>query len=63
MFLAEISDFLPHRLSIDYRQLNKVTIKNMNPLSRIGDLFDHLKGASVFMKIDLKSGYHQVHFN
>lgn len=48
------------RLCIDYRQLNKVTIKNRYMLLRIDNLFDHLKGAALFSKIDLRSGYHQV---
>ena len=41
------------RLCVDYRQRNKMTMKNKYPLSRIDDLFDQLKGASVFLKIDL----------
>jgi hypothetical protein len=45
---------------MDYRSLNEVTIKNMYPLPRIEDLFDQLKGACVFLKIDLRSGYHQL---
>ena len=45
------------RLCIDYRELNKVTVKNRYPLSRIDDLFDQLNGASTFSKINLQSGY------
>ena len=47
-------------MSIDYRQINKVTIKNKYPLPRIEDIFDKLKGASVFSKIDLRSRYYQL---
>jgi hypothetical protein len=48
------------RLCIYYRQFNKTTIKNKYPLPRINDLFDQLGGASIFLKIDLRFGYHQV---
>jgi hypothetical protein len=46
------------KLCIDYGQLNRVTIKNKYPLARIDDLFDQLKGAKLFSKIDLRSGYY-----
>ncbi|KAD4889198.1 hypothetical protein E3N88_21271 [Mikania micrantha] len=48
------------RMCIDYRELNKVTIKNRYPLPRIDDLFDQLQGSSFYSKIDLRSGYHQL---
>ena len=48
------------RLCIDYRQLNRVTIKNRYPLSRIDDLFDQWRGARVYSKIDLRTVYHQL---
>jgi hypothetical protein len=48
------------RLCIDFRKLNKVTIKNKYPLPRIDDLFDQLKDERIFSKIDLRSEYHQV---
>jgi hypothetical protein len=51
------------RLCIDFRQLNKVTIKKKYPLPRIDDLFDQLKDTKIFSKIDLRYGYHQVRIN
>ena len=53
LFVKKKDDTL--HLCIDYRQLNKVTVKNKYPLPRIDDLFDQLKGARVFSKIDLRS--------
>ncbi|GJY40056.1 putative reverse transcriptase domain-containing protein, partial [Tanacetum coccineum] len=48
------------RMCIDYCELNKLTIKNRYPLPRIDDLFDQLQGSSMYSKIDLRSGYHQL---
>nr|GEV26049.1 putative reverse transcriptase domain-containing protein [Tanacetum cinerariifolium] len=48
------------RICIDYHELNKLTVKNRYPLPRIDDLFDQLQGSSVYSKIDLRSGYHQL---
>ncbi|GJZ92264.1 putative reverse transcriptase domain-containing protein [Tanacetum coccineum] len=55
--LSEIGSF---RICIDYRELNKLTVKNCYPLSRIDDLFDQLQGSSMYSKIDLRSRYHQL---
>jgi hypothetical protein len=48
------------QMCVDYHSLNKVTIKNKYPLPRIEDLLNQMKGASVFSKINLRSGYHQL---
>jgi hypothetical protein len=48
------------QMCVDYHSLNEVTIKNKYPMPRIEDLFDQMKGTSVFSKIDLRSGYHQL---
>jgi hypothetical protein len=48
------------QMCVDYRSLNEVTIKNKYPLLRIENLFDQIKGAGIFSKIDLRSGYHQL---
>ncbi|GKD48470.1 putative nucleotidyltransferase, ribonuclease H [Tanacetum coccineum] len=48
------------RMCIDYRELNKLTVKNRYPLPRIDNLFDQLQGSSIYLKIDLRSGYHQL---
>ena len=58
LFVKKKDDTL--RLCIDYRHLNKITIKNIYPLPRIDDLFDQICGAMIFSKIDLRSRYHQV---
>ena len=47
-------------MRIDYRSLNKISVKNIYPLPWIDELIDNLKGAKFFTKIDLKSGYHQI---
>nr|GFC55406.1 putative reverse transcriptase domain-containing protein [Tanacetum cinerariifolium] len=48
------------RMCIDFQELNKLTVRNRYPLPRIDDLFDQLQGSSVYYKIDLRSGYHQL---
>ena len=47
-------------MCMDYYQLNKLTLKNRYPLPQINDLFDQVKGATIFSKIDLRSGYHEI---
>nr|GEW47189.1 retrotransposable element Tf2 [Tanacetum cinerariifolium] len=49
-----------YRMCIDYKELNKLTVRNRYPLHRIDDLFDQLQGSQFFLKIDLRSGYHQL---
>ncbi|GJY60695.1 putative reverse transcriptase domain-containing protein [Tanacetum coccineum] len=58
--MKELSKDGSFRMCIDYRELNRLTIKNRYPLMRIDDLFDPLQGSSVYSKIDLRSGYHQL---
>ena len=59
MLFVEMKDG-SQRMCVDYRSLNEVTIRNKYPLPRIEDLFDQMKGARIFSKIDLRLGYHQL---
>ena len=52
--------YVTWRMCIDYRDLNKIMVKNMYPLLRIDDLLDHLKHAIYFTKLDFYSGYYQI---
>nr|GFC72318.1 putative reverse transcriptase domain-containing protein [Tanacetum cinerariifolium] len=58
--MKDLSEQLKELSDKDYRELNKLTVKNRYPLPRIDDLFDQLQGSSVYSKIDLRSGYHQL---
>ncbi|GJX55730.1 hypothetical protein Tco_0285627 [Tanacetum coccineum] len=58
--MQELSNQLKELQDKDYRELNKLAIKNHYPLPRINDLFDHLQGLRYSLKIDLRSGYHQL---
>ncbi|GJU35980.1 retrotransposon protein, putative, ty3-gypsy subclass [Tanacetum coccineum] len=60
MFSSLIASLKAYAISIDYQELNKLTVKNRYLLPRINDLFDQLQGLSVYSKIDLRSGYHQL---
>ncbi|GJZ73594.1 putative reverse transcriptase domain-containing protein, partial [Tanacetum coccineum] len=57
---SEMKELSVQLMCIDYRELNNLTVKNRYPLTRINDLFDQLQGSSVYSKIDLRSGYHQL---
>nr|GEX88117.1 hypothetical protein [Tanacetum cinerariifolium] len=57
---SEMRELSVQLMCIDYHELNKLTVKNRYPLLRIDDLFDQLQGSSVYSKIDLRSGYHQL---
>jgi hypothetical protein len=60
LFLFVQKKYGSQRMCVDYRSLNDVIVKNKYPLPRIEDLFDQMRGARVFSKIDLRSGYHQM---